>query len=186
MPRRRAAAQAKRVKLGSEDQAAAVARLIEPSVSDMGYEVVRVRFTGDSGRTLQIMVERRDRRPITVEDCAAVSQHVSALLEVEDPMPGRYILEVSSPGIERPLVRLEDFARFAGFEARLETGRVIDGRRRFRGRIKGVEGDSVRLECRGGEAAIPFGEIREASLVLTDDLLRAAQREADAHSLSES
>src|SRR5690606_25713880 len=105
----------------------------------MGYDVVRVRFTGDSGRTLQIMVERQDRRPMTVDDCADVSRQVSALLEVEDPVPGSYVLEVSSPGIDRPLVRLDDFSRFAGFEARLETGQPVAGRRRFRGRIKGIE-----------------------------------------------
>jgi ribosome maturation factor RimP len=111
---------------------------------------------------------------------------VSALLEVEDPVPGSYILEVSSPGIDRPLVRLDDYARFAGFEAQLETQRPVDGKRRFRGRIKGVEGESVRLDCGGEEAAVPFGEIRSASLVLTDDLIEAAQREAQAATVTES
>lgn len=172
--------------VGTEDQAAAVARLIEPSVSAIGYQVVCVRFTGGNGRTLQIMVEREDRRPITVDDCAEVSQLVSALLEVEDPVPGSYILEVSSPGIDRPLVRLDDFSRFAGFEAQVKTARPLAGRRRFRGRITGVEGDTVHLDCDGGDAPIPFGEIRSASLVLTDDLIEAAQREADEASLSDS
>jgi ribosome maturation factor RimP len=179
-------AKAVRVNVGTEEQAAIVARLIEPSVAAMGYEVVRVRFMGGSGRTLQVMVERQDSRPIGVDDCAEVSRLVSALLEVEDPVPGSYILEVSSPGIDRPLVRLDDYARFAGFEAQLETQRPVDGKRRFRGRIKGVEGESVRLDCGGEEAAVPFGEIRSASLVLTDDLIEAAQREAQAATVTES
>ena len=179
-------AKAVRVNVGTEEQAAIVARLIEPSIAALGYEVVRVRFMGGSGRTLQVMVERQDRRPVSVDDCAEVSRLVSALLEVEDPVPESYILEVSSPGIERPLVRLNDYARFAGFEAQLETQRPLDGRRRFRGRIKGVEGESVRLDCGGEEAAVPFGEIRNASLVLTDDLIEAAQREARAATVTES
>ena len=108
---------------------------------------MRVRFLGGGGRTLQVMVERQDRRPISVDDCASVSAIISALMEVEDPVPEAYVLEVSSPGIDRPLVRPDDFTRFAGFEARLETALPVDGRRRFRGRLKGLDGDVVRLDC---------------------------------------
>ena len=172
--------------MGTIEQAATIERLIGPSVSAAGYDLVRVRFMGVGGRTLQVMVERRDRRPITVDDCADVSVIVSALLEVEDPVPGSYMLEVSSPGIDRPLVRPDDFARFAGFEARLETARPVEGRRRFRGRLKGIEGDVVRLDCDGEQASVPYAAIHDASLVMTDDLIEAARREAEAAVLSES
>ena len=175
-----------RVNVGTIEHAAIIDRLVEPSVSDAGFDLVRVRFMGDGGRTLQVMVERKDRRPISVDDCADVSRLISALLEVEDPVPGAYVLEVSSPGIDRPLVRLDDFSRFAGFEARLETGELLEGRRRFRGRLKGIEGVLVRLDCNGEETTVPFGAIEDASLVLTDDLIEAAQRDAEAAALSES
>ncbi len=172
--------------MGTIEQAVAVERLIEPSVAAAGYDLVRVRFMGGGGQTLQVMMERQDRKPISVDDCADVSAIISAILEVEDPVPGAYVLEVSSPGIDRPLVRPDDFSRFAGFEARVETTLPVDGRRRFRGRLKGIEGDTVRLDCDGEETVVPFGAIGDASLVLTDDLIEAAQREAEAAALSES
>ena len=162
------------------DQAALIENLIEPSIAAAGYELVRVRFMGGGGKTLQVMVERQDRRPITVDDCAEVSRLISTLLEVEDPVPSSYVLEVSSPGIDRPLVRIGDYSRFLGFEAQIETGRQINGQRRFRGRIEGVKGELVKLDCSGNKADIPFDEIQNASLILTDDLIEAAQREAQA------
>ena len=160
--------------------AAAIERLIEPAIEAAGFEIVRVQFMGANGQTLQIMVERQDRRQITVDDCAEISRLVSAILDVEDPVPGTYVLEVSSPGIDRPLVRLGDYERFAGFEARIETVRPIDGRRRFGGRLKGVRDTDVLIECDGEVRDLPFAEIRRAALELTDELIAAAQREAEA------
>lgn len=155
-------------------EAAQVERLIAPSADAMGYALVQVRFIGGrSHPTLQIMAERKDGVEMTVEDCADLSRAVSALLDVEDPVPSSYQLEVSSPGIDRPLVRLEDYERFAGQEARIETERLIDGRKRFKGKLLGVESGRVRLMLSdtGAEAEIPFADVTKAKLVLTDELI---------------
>ena len=152
-----------------------IERLIAPAVAGAGYDLVRLQL---SGTTLQVMVERGDRRAMTVDDCAEVSRLVSALLDVEDPLPGRYMLEVTSPGIDRPLVRPEDYDRFAGFEAKIETAQPVDGRRRFRGRVRGREGANVLIECEDGSAAVPFADIRRAALVLTDELIAATRERA--------
>jgi ribosome maturation factor RimP len=159
------------VDAGAKDVERRVARMIEPSVDAMGYELVRVRLTGRGTQTLQVMAERRDRRDMSVDDCAEISRQISALLDVEDPIRGAYDLEVSSPGIDRPLVRLADFERFAGDEARVETARAIDGRKRFRGRLAGVSGEAVLLRCEGAEARIPFQDVVRAKLILTDELI---------------
>jgi ribosome maturation factor RimP len=159
------------------DRIRQVTELIEPTLRDMGLELVRVLVSGGQRPTLQIMVERGDHAPTTLDDCAEVSRAVSALLDVADPLPGAYRLEVTSPGIDRPLVRRADYERFAGFEARLETELPIDGRRRFRGRLLGVAGDQVRLALPEGEQSLPLDAIKKAKLVLTDDLLAAAQME---------
>ena len=151
-----------------------VSRLVEPSLNAMGYDLVRLQLTGGAGPTLQIMAERRDRAEMTVEDCARISRDVSAILDVEDPLPGSYTLEVSSPGIDRPLVRISDFERFAGFEARVETRDAIDGRRRFRGRLAGVEDARVLIDVDGNRHAVPHDGISRAKLVLTDDLIAAS------------
>lgn len=163
-----------------DSRAGSVRQLIEPSIEEAGYDLVRVEIMRGDGETLQIMIERQDLAPITVEDCARVSRRLSAILDVEDPLPGRYTLEVSSPGLDRPLVRFEDYERFAGFEARIEMARPLDGQKRFRGRIRGAEDGLVQIECDGAAAAIPFSGIRRASLVVTDDLIEAAAREAKA------
>ncbi|MCR9221825.1 MAG: ribosome maturation factor RimP [Alphaproteobacteria bacterium] len=158
--------------------------LIEPAVEDMGYDIVRVRYSGAKRPTLQIMADRKDEAPITVEDCADISRAVSAILDVEDPIAGAYALEVSSPGIDRPLVRPRDFERFAGFEAKLETARPIDGRKRYRGVLVGLEGGDVTVDLETGErAAIPFAEIATAKLVMTDALLDWAAAQQEAHAL---
>jgi ribosome maturation factor RimP len=154
-----------------------IGELIEPTLRDMGFELVRVLMSGGQRPTLQIMVERGDHAPMTLEHCAEVSHAVSALLDVADPLPGAYRLEVTSPGIDRPLVRRADYERFAGFEVRLETELPIDGRRRFRGRLLGLAGDQVRLALPEGEQLIPLDAIKKAKLVLTGDLLAAAQME---------
>jgi ribosome maturation factor RimP len=148
--------------------------IIAPSLEAMGYRVVRVAVTGGRRATLQIMAERADAAAMTVEDCADVSRTVSTLLDVADPIDGTYFLEVSSPGIDRPLVRREDFARFAGHEARVELSAALDGRKRFRGRLEGIDGDHVRLVVDGAPVAVPFPAIARAKLLLTDELLAAA------------
>ena len=160
---------------------ARVERMLSPSIEDMGYALVRVRMMGGKGRpTLQVMAERQDAGEMTVDDCASLSRAISALLDVEEPIPGAYTLEVSSPGIDRPLVRPADFERFAGYEAKLETARPIAGRRRFRGKLLGLAGDRVRLAL-GGDAAdvaeIALAELAEAKLVLTDALIRESLKQ---------
>ena len=159
------------------DRIRQVTELIEPTLRDMGLELVRVLVSGGQRPTLQIMVERGDQAPTTLDACAKVSHAVSALLDVADPLPGAYRLEVTSPGLDRPLVRRADYERFAGLEARLETELPIEGRRRFRGRLLGLAGDQVRLALPEGEMSIPFDAIKKAKLVLTDELLAAAQTE---------
>src|SRR4030088_69556 len=157
-----------------------LARLIEPSLEAMGYRVVRVALTGTRLPTLQVMAERRDEAAMTVDDCADISRSVSALLDVADPIASAYTLEVSSPGIDRPLVRPEDYDRVAGFEARIEVSRPISGRKRFRGRLLGRSGDTVRLIAEAGEVEVPLSAIARAKLVLTDDLLALAQGKSGA------
>ncbi|HEX3209920.1 MAG TPA: ribosome maturation factor RimP [Geminicoccaceae bacterium] len=154
-----------------------ITELIEPTVHDLGFEVVRILMTGGQRPTIQVMAERISREPMSVDDCAELSHAISARLDVADPIAGPYRLEVTSPGIDRPLVRRADFERFAGFEVRLETDVPIDGRRRFRGRLVGVVGDDVCLQLPEGERRIPYGAVRRAKLVLTDELLAAAQAE---------
>jgi ribosome maturation factor RimP len=161
------------------DRAAAIERAIAPSLGAMGFEIVRLLLMGSHRPVLQIMIERADRRGITVEDCAEVSRAVSALLDVEDPIIGAYTLEVSSPGLDRPLTRPEDFARFAGFEAKLETRAPIAGRKRFRGRLIGLDGNLVRIATAEGEASLPIGDLQRARLVVTDELIAAAAKTAN-------
>ena len=153
-----------------------IAALIEPAIANLGFELVRVAVRGVGRPTLQVMVERADGRTMDVEDCAAVSRALSALLDVEDPIGGAYDLEISSPGIDRPLTRRKDFERFAGFEAKLELAALQDGRRRFRGRLLGLDGAKVRMDSEGQVLTVPFDAIVKAKLVMTDDLLAAAQQ----------
>ncbi|MDH3659785.1 MAG: ribosome maturation factor RimP [Alphaproteobacteria bacterium] len=159
------------------DRTETIADLIEPALTAMGFELVRVMSTGGRRPTLQVMAERLDRRGMTVDDCAEISRAVSAILDVEDPIKEAYQLEVSSPGIDRPLINPVDFERFAGFEARVETDRPIEGQRKFRGRLLGREDQAVRLALPDGERVIPLASIRKAKLVLTDELLAAAEAE---------
>ena len=147
--------------------------LIAPSLEAMGYRVVRVASLGGRRLLLQVMAERIDGAPMGVEDCSAISQTVSALLDVDDPIAHAYVLEVSSPGIDRPLVRREDYERFAGFEAKLELRQPIEGRRRFRGRLLGLADERVRLDLGTDIVELPFHEIQRAKLVLTEALIAA-------------
>ena len=149
------------------------ALIIQPYLEAMGYRVVRIAVLGARRATLQIMAERFDDAPMTVDDCTRISRSVSALLDVADPIDDAYMLEVSSPGLDRPLTRPEDYERFAGFEARIELGRPLDGRKRFRGRLIGRDDSHVRLVGDGGEVRLPLADIAKAKLVITDDLLKA-------------
>lgn len=157
-----------------------IAQTIEPSLVAMGYRLVRVVITSGRRATLQVMAERIDDQPMTVDDCAQISHSLSALLDVADPIAGAYMLEISSPGIDRPLVRAEDYDRFNGFEARIELARPIDGRKRFRGRLLGTSEGKVRLATESGETELPLDAVSRAKLVLSDDLIAASR-----HSSSE-
>jgi ribosome maturation factor RimP len=158
-----------------------VLELIEPSLTDLGYEVVRIRFHGDGRPVLQIMIDRADGADVKVEDCTLVSRTVSVLMDVADPIADAYELEVSSPGLDRPLTRAKDFQSFSGNEAKVEMKAAIEGRRRFRGRLLGLDGDMVRMaappDADETEFALPLEAIVKAKLVLTDELLAAARRE---------
>ena len=150
-----------------------VAQEISPALEAMGYELVRVHLSGGQHPTLQIMAERRDGQAMTVDDCARISRDVSALRDVSDPIQTAYTLEVSSPGIDRPLVREADYTRFAGFLARLETDQPVDGRRRFQGRLLGLEEGDVLVRTEKDTHRVPYARIQRAKLVLTDDLIAA-------------
>ena len=152
-----------------------IAEIITPVVDDLGFEVVRVRLMGGKTKTLQIMAERPDGG-IEVDDCAAISTAVSATLDVEDPIEDNYTLEVSSPGIDRPLTRLKDFDAWEGYEAKLETDEMIDGRRRFKGMLEGTEGDEVLIAIEEGTVGLKFDWLTDAKLVLTDELIRDVLR----------
>jgi ribosome maturation factor RimP len=155
-----------------------IADLSEPVLEELGFRLVRVKVSGRGGGTVQIMAERPDGR-MTIDDCASISRMLSPLLDTLDPMPGGYRLEVSTPGIDRPLVRPSDFASFTGHEAKIELMELVDGRKRFRGRIEGVaNGEALlQIELPGEEApqtiGIPFSLISEAKLVADKDSFRA-------------
>ncbi len=152
-----------------------IQHLIEPAIGEMGFNIVRVQISGKKKLSMQVMVEHQDGQGMTVDDCAAVSRAISALLDVEDPIEGAFTLEVSSPGIDRPLVRVGDFQRFQGFQAKIETTRPFDGRRRFKGVLLGVDGDTVRMMVDGEEVDFHHPDIHKAKLILTDDLIAAVE-----------
>jgi ribosome maturation factor RimP len=157
--------------------------LLDPVAEAAGYEIVRLRLMGGHGaRRLQIMAERAVDGTMLVEDCTALSRAVSQVMDAADPITGDYLLEVSSPGVDRPLTRLRDFETYEGFEARIELDRLAEGRKRFKGELAGVEGDNVAINLEGEAetALLPFAWIVEAKLVLTDELMKrgAAARAA--------
>lgn len=157
---------------------ARLARVVEPALAGMGYELVRVQVSGTRTPTVQIMADRADGALIGVEDCEAISHAVGAVLDVEDPFSGEWNLEVSSAGIDRPLTRTKDWLRFAGHVATVELLVPQDGRRRWKGRILAADENEVRLRLdEGGEAVIPRDTIRRAKLVLTDELIAATATE---------
>jgi len=161
-----------------------IAAIIEPVANDLGYSLVRVRVTQENGCTLQIMAEDANGR-FTITDCERLSKDVSPVLDVEDPIDREYHLEVSSPGIDRPLVRARDYRTYLGHEAKIELGDAIDGRKRFRGLIEAVGDDTVTIKLpdapKGDDPnhVLPLSAIAEAKLVMTDKLLNMAQADQD-------
>ena len=156
-----------------------LAEIITPVIEDLGYELVRVRLMGGQYHTLQIMADKPEGG-IEVDDCAAISTAVSAVLDVEDPLVEAYTLEVSSPGIDRPLTRLKDFEAFEGYEAKIETTELIDGRRRFKGVLAGVQGSEVLINVEEGTIGLEFDWLSDAKLVLTDELIKEMLRQRKA------
>lgn len=152
-----------------------IADLIQPTIEGMGFELVRVRLMGGKTMRLQVMAERPDGG-IEVDECAAVSHAISAVLDVEDPIDREYALEVSSPGIDRPLTRPQDFERWAGWDARLETDDLIDGRKRFNGPLRGVENGEILIDIDKGTIGLKFEWLADAKLVLTDALIADSLR----------
>ncbi|MGY9049440.1 ribosome maturation protein RimP [Puniceibacterium antarcticum] len=152
-----------------------LAEILTPVIEDMGFELVRIRLMNGNTPTLQIMAERPEGG-IEVDECARISTAVSAVLDVEDPILDTYTLEVSSPGIDRPLTRLKDFDTFEGYEAKIETGELIDGRKRWRGILAGIEGDEVLINIEEGTVGLKFDWLTEAKLVLTDELIKEMLR----------
>lgn len=147
-----------------------LAEIVTPAIEDLGYELVRLRLISGKTMILQIMADKPDGG-IDVDDCADISHALSAVLDVEDPIEGEYALEVSSPGIDRPLTRLKDFETFEGYEVKLLTSELIDGRKRFNGSLRGVEGNEILIEIPEGTIGLEFDWITEAKLLLTDELI---------------
>ncbi len=154
--------------------------MLEPIVNELGFDLVRIITIGNVNPTLQVMIERKDRKNIVVDDCAAVSRAISAVLDEKDPISGKYTLEVSSPGLDRPLTSLENFVRFSGFEAKIETDIEIEKRKRFKGRIIRVDNDTIVFLMDDKEWMIPYDAVSKAKLLLTDELIAAAEAEAEA------
>jgi len=156
-----------------------IAEIVNPVIEDMGFELVRIRLMGGQTKTLQIMADKPNGG-IEVDDCADISTAISAVMDVEDPITDAYTLEVSSPGIDRPLTRLKDFETFEGYEVKLETADMIAGRRRFRGELAGVEGHEVLINVEEGTIGLEFDWLSEAKLILTDDLIKEMLRQRKA------
>lgn len=148
----------------------ALRRIVEPEANALGFDLVRLAWIKGDEPTLQVMAERPDTRQLDIDDCAALSHRISDRFDELDPIEEAYRLEVSSPGIDRPLTRLKDFSDWAGHEAKIELAELTDGRKRYRGDLLGVEGNVVRIDD-GGEQRVPFSAIISAKLVLTDRLI---------------
>ncbi|MDH5773095.1 MAG: ribosome maturation factor RimP [Rhodospirillaceae bacterium] len=160
-----------------------IAAIINPTIEGMGFELVRVQVSGESRPRLQIMAEPIDGRNMDVEDCASLSRAISAVLDVEDPISSAFTLEVSSPGIDRPLTRAKDFDRWKGYEARVEMEHAVNGRKRFSGKLLGLvaekpnEGELIKIEVDGEVYELPFEDLDRAKLLLSDDLIKASMQE---------
>ena len=160
-----------------------VLALAEPIAADLGLRIVRIRVMAGKRKTVQVMAERISDGLMAVENCEALSRELSAMMEVEDPISDAYILEVSSPGLDRPLTSLEDFTAYEGYLVRIELDRLVEGRKRFRGILAGVDGTDVDINLDGeteSTASIPFEWIAESKLLITDDLIKAGQKAKEA------
>ena len=156
-----------------------LAGIVQPVIEGMGFELVRIRFMGRDYHTVQVMAERPEGG-IEVDECARISVALGAILDVEDPIESEYSLEVSSPGIDRPLTRLKDFDTWTGYEAKLETSELVDGQRRFKGVLEGTEGDEVLIRIDQGTIGLKFDWLSDAKLVLSDELIREMLRQRKA------
>ena len=146
--------------------------MLTPVINQLGFDVVRILTIGQKNPTLQIMIERKDGKDIVVDDCATVSRAVSDILDEKDPIKDQYNLEVSSPGLDRPLTKAEHFQRFAGYEAKIETSVEVDARKRFKGRILSLDDkENIHFDMDGKEWVIPFEAVSKAKLLITDELL---------------
>ncbi|MFZ1725759.1 MAG: ribosome maturation factor RimP [Albidovulum sp.] len=161
-----------------------LAEIVTPAIEGLGFELVRIRLMGGLYKTLQIMADRPEGG-IDVADCASISTAVSAVLDVEDPIEDAFTLEVSSPGIDRPLTRLKDFDVWADYEARIETDEMIEGRKRFKGMLRGTEGDEVLIEIPEGTIGLKFDWLADAKLILTDELITEMLRQKKAHGIED-
>ena len=167
----------------SEGKAAEVERLIAPLLARLGYEPVRLSLSGESHLKLQVMIDRLDGGTLTVGDCQKISRAIEPLLDEQDPVKSPYVLEVSSPGIDRPLTRLKDFVAYQGHPAKITLLLPQDGQKRFTGEILAVTGDTIKVETEKGVLAFPFAALQKAKLVLTDRLLAKAAAEQAEHNL---
>ena len=148
-----------------------ISTIVSPAIESLGYELVRLRLTDDEPSTLQVMADSNSGT-FNVDDCAKISTDISTILDVEDPIEKEYTLEVSSPGIDRPLTRLKDFEDWCGYQVKLETLELVDGQRRFKGNLLGIDNDSVVLELNGKKLKIDFYLLSDAKLILTDTLIK--------------
>ena len=161
-----------------------LAEIATPVIEGLGFELVRLRFMGGKKPVLQIMAERPEGG-IEIDDCAKISRALSAVIDVENPIDGAFALEVGSPGIDRPLTRIKDFAEWAGYEAKLETTTLIDGRKRFKGVLAGVEDNEILIEIPEGTIGLQFDWLADAKLVLTDELIAEALKSRKAAGFNE-
>ena len=161
-----------------------LAEIATPVIEGLGFELVRLRFMGGKKPVLQIMAERPEGG-IEIDDCAKISRALSAVIDVENPIDGAFALEVGSPGIDRPLTRIKDFAEWAGYEAKLETTTLIDGRKRFKGVLAGVEDNEILIEIPEGTIGLQFDWLADAKLVLTDELIAEALKSRKATGFNE-
>ena len=154
---------------------AALETMLEPLIDDLGFELVRMQFNTGGGRPhLQIMAEPQDGSPMGADGCTMLSREISALLDVEDPIASAFELEVSSPGTDRPLTRLKDFARYMGYEVKFETAQPIDGQKRYRGDLSQLDGETIHFSNDQGDHALDFDQLAKAKLVMNDRLTQAA------------
>ena len=150
-----------------------IEEIIEPAVQDLGFEIVRVQLSGNNNPRLQVMAEPIVGDIMTVDHCATISRTISAILDVDDPIETAYTLEVSSPGLDRPLVKLKDFERFSGLDVRLDICEAVDGRKRFRGRLRGVEGKDIMIEVDGNVMSVSYSSVSRAKLLVANEILAA-------------